>query len=198
MSKEILKLKSGLRRPLSEAARGLTAAERDQDSQQLCRRLRGQDFWQRATTVLFYAPMPTEPDVWPLVQEALAEGKQVALPRYMASQGEYEARRVTDLDADVHRGQFGIREPDDRCPVVDLNRLDFVLVPGLGFDASGWRLGRGKGYYDRLLAEVRGLKCGIAFDWQMVAEVPTEPHDVRLNCILTPTRCLVLSSPCRF
>jgi 5-formyltetrahydrofolate cyclo-ligase len=69
-----------------------------------------------------------------------------------------------------------------------MNRLDFALVPGLGFTTDGRRLGRGKGYYDRVLAQVRGFKCGVAFDQQIVDEIPAEPHDAQLDCILTPTR----------
>jgi 5-formyltetrahydrofolate cyclo-ligase len=71
-----------------------------------------------------------------------------------------------------------------------MNRLDLILVPGLAFDLNGRRLGKGKGYYDRLLAGVSGIKCGVAFDEQVVSEVPAGPHDVRVNCILTPTRWL--------
>jgi 5-formyltetrahydrofolate cyclo-ligase len=56
---------------------------------------------------------------------------------------------------------------------------------------DGRRLGRGKGYYDRLLAAVRGAKCGVAFDQQVVSEIPVEPHDILMNFTLTPTRWLV-------
>jgi 5-formyltetrahydrofolate cyclo-ligase len=63
-----------------------------------------------------------------------------------------------------------------------------VLVPGVAFDLRGRRLGRGKGFYDRLLADAGGLKCGVAFDEQIVTEIPVEPHDVSVDCILTPTR----------
>ena len=85
-------------------------------------------------------------------------------------------------------GKFGVREPAERCAPVPLNRLDLVLVPGIAFDIRGGRLGRGQGYYDRLLSAVTGLKCGVAFDEQIVDAVPVGPLDVRLNCILTPTR----------
>ena len=74
-----------------------------------------------------------------------------------------------------------------------MNRLDLVLVPGVAFDLQGRRLGRGRGFYDRLLADVDGIKCGIAFDEQMVNEVPAGPPDVRLNFILTPTRCVEIA-----
>jgi 5-formyltetrahydrofolate cyclo-ligase len=73
-----------------------------------------------------------------------------------------------------------------------LNRLDFILVPGVAFDLHGRRLGRGRGFYDQLLANVRGRTCGVAFDEQIVRDVPIEPHDVSLNCILTPTRWVEL------
>jgi len=98
------------------------------------------------------------------------------------------ACHVMNLNADLRAGHFGIREPRDNCPVVRSNRLDFVLVPGVAFAMDGRRLGRGKGVYDRLLMSVRGSKCGAGFDEQIVDDLPEEPHDIRLDCILTPTR----------
>jgi 5-formyltetrahydrofolate cyclo-ligase len=68
-----------------------------------------------------------------------------------------------------------------------------VLAPGVGFDAAGGRLGRGRGFYDRLLAHISGIKCGVAFDPQLVERIPMERHDARMNCILTPTRWLEIS-----
>jgi 5-formyltetrahydrofolate cyclo-ligase len=147
-----------------------------------------QDIWRNARAVLLYSPLTEEPDVWPLVQAALTAGKTVALPRYDALGKQYAAGLVRNPDADIHSGQFGIREPKDSCPVVPLNELDLVLVPGIAFDPGGRRLGRGKGHYDQLLPSVRGKTCGVAFDEQLVDEIPVEPHDVRLNFILTPTR----------
>jgi 5-formyltetrahydrofolate cyclo-ligase len=75
-----------------------------------------------------------------------------------------------------------------------LKRLDLALAPGLGFDESGRRLGRGQGYYDRLLAEIIGAKCGVAFDEQVVGQLPAQEHDVSMNFILTPTRWLEVST----
>ena len=91
-----------------------------------------------------------------------------------------------------------MREPREHCAALALNRLDFVLVPGVAFDLDGRRLGRGKGYYDRLLATVTGAACGVAFDRQIVPRVPSEPHDARLNCILTPTRWQLVTGRARF
>ncbi len=138
--------------------------------------------------VLFYAPLPEELDVWQLATKTLAAGKMVALPRFDSAKGTYVACRIQNLTSDLESGRFGIREPKANCPKLALNELDLVLVPGVAFDLQGRRLGRGKGYYDRLLATMRGVTCGIAFDQQILSEIPVEPHDLIVNCILTPTR----------
>jgi 5-formyltetrahydrofolate cyclo-ligase len=135
-----------------------------------------------------FAPLADEPDIWPLLGEALTAGKQVSLPSYVPGPNVYVARRIGDLVRDLVVGKFGVREAAPHCAEIPLNQLDLVLVPGVAFDARGRRLGRGKGFYDRLLADVRGAKCGVAFDEQMVATVPVGPRDIPLNCILTPTR----------
>ena len=144
--------------------------------------------WRGATRVLLYAPLPDELDVLPLLRNALLSGKQLALPRFDPIQKSYLACQVLNLDDDLRVGHYGIREPGINCRVIPLNRLDFVLVPGVAFAMDGRRLGRGKGIYDRLLTSVRGSKCGAGFDEQIVDGLPEEPHDIRLDCILTPTR----------
>jgi 5-formyltetrahydrofolate cyclo-ligase len=133
-------------------------------------------------------PLSGEPDIWPLAAVALASGKTVTLPRFVPEFGGYQACAFAGGLTDLAPGQFGIGEPAAHCPTFSLKQLDLALVPGIGFTLDGGRLGRGKGYYDRLLAEVPGFKCGVAFDCQVTTSLPMEPHDVRLNCILTPTR----------
>jgi 5-formyltetrahydrofolate cyclo-ligase len=154
----------------------------------LCARLREQRAWCGAKSVLLFAPLFEEPDIWPLLTEAIAAGKSIALPAFVPGTSVYTARQIIEPTRDLVLGRFGIREPAATCPEVALNRLDLALVPGVAFDTRGGRLGRGKGFYDRLLPAVNGLKCGVAFDEQIVDAVPVGPMDVRLNCILTPTR----------
>jgi 5-formyltetrahydrofolate cyclo-ligase len=154
--------------------------------------LEQQASWQAAGCIFFYAPMETELDVWPLLEKALQQGKIVALPRFYPSTNGYVPCRVTDPAREVRLARYGIREPLSGKEIVALNRLDFALVPGVAFDLQGHRLGRGTGYYDALLVEMRGKTCGVAFDQQIVREVPVEPHDSDVNCILTPTRWIEL------
>ena len=180
--------KASLRQRVRDALRSLSPADRLAGSIQACTRLQQEPVWREATWVLLYAPLPDELDVLPLVRDALLAGKSVALLRFDPVQKIYLACRVVNLSDDLRIGHHGIPEPSDNCPVVRLNQLDFVVVPGVAFAMDGRRLGRGKGVYDRLLTAVRGSKCGAAFDEQIVDDLPVEPHDIRLDCILTPTR----------
>jgi 5-formyltetrahydrofolate cyclo-ligase len=179
--------KAALRKELRRLAAGHTAAERAAASEQIRQQLRAQPQWQQARAVLGFVPMPEEPDIWPLVTEALAAGKRVALPRYDPANDRYWAHEVKDCLVEVGPGYHGIGEPLASCARFDLKALDFIMAPGLGFARNGSRLGRGKGYYDDLLRGASGWKCGVAFDWQIVAEIPTDGRDVFLDCIMTPS-----------
>ena len=180
--------KAALREQIRARLKNIPATVRVTISAQICQRLRENEVWSKACSVLFFAPMASEPDVWPLLAEALQTGKLVALPRFDPEKKNYAACEIRNLAEDLVSGKFGIREPHNSCPTLPLNRLDLILVPGVAFDLHGRRLGRGKGFYDQLLADVRGTTCGMAFDEQIVADIPMEPHDIPLNCILTPTR----------
>ena len=174
------------RRELRRAVAAMPAEARAAGSAEIRERLTGGPVWRAARSVLFYAPRPDEPDLWPLLAAGLAAGKAVYLPRHVPEGDFYEAAQVRDPERDVTVGRFGVREPTTAAPAEGQNQLDLVLVPGLGFDPDGWRLGRGRGYYDRLLATFRSPACGVAFTEQMIARVPREPHDVRLDWIVTP------------
>jgi 5-formyltetrahydrofolate cyclo-ligase len=187
--------KAALRQLLRAELNKITPTEREAASRQACTRLEQQPVWQKAKSVLFYAPTPEEVDVWPLLVDSLSAGKAVFLPRYDVEEKTYVVCRFTDAVGDLRAGQFGIREPHETCAKISSNRLDLILVPGLGFDLAGHRLGRGKGFYDQLLTALQGTTCGVAFDQQIVARVPAEPHDIRLSCILTPTRWSCASDP---
>ena len=196
-SDSILETKASLRQRLRERLKAMPPVERATGSANLCGLLREQSIWKQARCVLFYAALSDEVDIWPLLEVAIAEGKIVALPRYRSEQECYGAARLQNPGNDTKTGEFGIREPTADCTGVPLNQLDLILVPGVGFDLSGRRLGRGKGYYDRLLTGVRGAKCGLAFEKQIVMAIPTEPHDITLDYIATPTRWLAVSANAR-
>lgn len=188
MTTPLAEAKAALRADIHARLQALPHGHRTVKSAQVCARLTAAELWQQAGAVLLFAPLPDELDIWPLLSLALGAGKTVAMPRFDRATKTYAAAIVRNAENDFVPGHFGIREPAAACAVLPLNRLDLVLVPGVAFDLDGGRLGRGKGYYDRLLASVRGTTCGVAYDEQFVAAVPVGPHDIRLNHILTPTR----------
>lgn len=186
--------KAEIRSRVRALLRAMPVEQKRADSEQACARLGRQQVWQQAKTVLFYAPLADEPDVWPLLLEAFRAGKLVALPRFDGPRAGYEPALIKNPDTDLVVGKLGIREPAPHCGRIAGNQIDLVLVPGVAFDVHGHRLGRGKGYYDRLLPALGGVKCGVAFDEQVLEDIPAEPHDYTLQFVLTPTRWIVARS----
>jgi 5-formyltetrahydrofolate cyclo-ligase len=193
MSSETPHSKSQLRRELRLILEKIPEGERNGESVKAVERLRVQAIWKKAGSVLFYAAICGELDLSPLIDSALEAGKTVLLPRFALETASYEAVRVLEFKRDCAPGKFGIAEPGPHCAAYPLKSLDLALAPGLGFDLDGRRLGRGRGFYDRLLAQIAGAKCGVAFDQQIVGEIPAERHDVHMNFILTPTRWIKIS-----
>ena len=146
-------------------------------------RLRNLACWSTARTILAYHPLPDEVDLLPLLREAetkvwifpRVDGDSLTLHRWSP-----EARWLT--------GPFGIREPDpDGWPAVGVDTIDLALIPALAFDRAGNRLGRGKGYYDRFLgvAGFRALRIGIVTERFLLGGIPTEPHDIGMDLVVT-------------
>jgi 5-formyltetrahydrofolate cyclo-ligase len=179
--------KAAFRQKILERLEGMSPTHRAEASALACKVLERQQAWQRAQSILFYASTALELDVWRLVEDSLAAGKLVALPRYEPSGDRYAACRIQNAGADLAAGRFGIREPAAHCEQLDFGRIDLVLVPGVAFDNSGRRLGRGKGYYDRLLEQAQSRTCGVAFDEQVVTELPHEAHDIQVDSLVTPS-----------
>lgn len=180
--------KAAIRNRIRACLKLVTEDERLQASEQACKLLETQEVWKNARSVLFYVPLKDELDLSRLWESALLDQKVLALPRFAPELEGYVACHLKDRTELTSSGRFGILEPSGICPVYPLKQLDLVLVPGVAFDKNGRRLGRGKGFYDRLLKDVSGTKCGVAFDQQIERDLPVEPHDVHLNCILTPAR----------
>lgn len=178
--------KSNFRQQIREMLGKVSLAVRTVESHDLCRRLEPQVH--SAHTILFYAPLADELDVWPLLEKLLKTPTVCALPAFDDATQFYSARRVKNLEEDIFTGKFGVSEPLLECEEIPLNKFDLVLVPGVAFDMQGNRLGRGKGFYDRILAQASGIKCGISYDFQLLEAIPTEAHDAKVDFIFTPSR----------
>ncbi len=163
------------------AARRIWQAQTEEDlrrmGQRMCARLFGRAEWQQAGVILSFVPLPSEPDISPALDRALAEGKILAVPR-VREQGRMEWVRITGL-GELQPAAYGIREPVDG-PVLDPATLPLhtlALVPCLAADRQGVRLGRGGGYYDRFLAQYKGRRLLICPAALLADELPREPWD---------------------
>lgn len=183
--------KEELRRELRRRLRALTPTEREQAGAEIARRLWTLPEVADAGTLLLFASLRHEVPTDPIAEEARRRGIQAIYPRCLPATRELALHRVHAGDA-LRPGEFGIREPDAACPVVAVEEIDVALLPGLGWDRQGGRLGRGAGYYDRLLAapEWRALRCGLFFAVQEVDSIPMDPWDVPLEVVVTEEEVL--------
>jgi 5-formyltetrahydrofolate cyclo-ligase len=159
--------------------------ERRARSERLLARLIGLPEWQAARRVLLFAPLPLEPDLDLLWSGGALAGKECAYPRVAGMKMHLLAVRSL---ADLQPTRWGLREPPSEGSAgIALDEFDLVLVPGLAFDGNGGRLGRGGGFYDRLLAGKRPVTraLGVAFAFQIVPELPLAPHDVVMDAVIT-------------
>ena len=152
-----------------------------------CLHLSALPSYRSASTVLWYVNMPAELSTRAAIEEALAEGKRVAVP--WCDGDELGLWRLESL-AELVPGTWGIPEPSAARRGAPERRivpaaLDLVVVPGLAFDRRGRRLGHGKGYYDRLLARTPAVRVGLCYEVQVFPEVPAGPHDAPMDWLVT-------------
>lgn len=178
--------KAAIRAEARAFLRALPAAERAAAEAEIARRVWDVPEVAAARTLFLYASLPEEVGTDEIAAEARRRGIALVYPRCLP-EGRMVLHAVDSLDA-LRPGRFGIREPDaDACPVRDVGDVDAALIPGLGWDRAGHRLGRGGGYYDRLLAhpDWRGFRCGLFFAAQETPSIPREAWDIRLDAIVT-------------
>ena len=149
-------------------------------SENICEALLHHPRWQQAESVLAYSALPDEPSLTSLLQTALQQGKRVLLPVVVGD--DLVLRLYQGQDA-LHEGAFSILEPQgEDFPLSRYPEIDLVLVPGVAFDKAGHRLGRGRGYYDRLLPRLpQAFKLGVCFPFQIIESVPTSEHDISVD-----------------
>lgn len=180
--------KARIRRKMRSVLACLSSSSKSNADAALVGRLLSSDEFGRAQSVGMYVPIAKwEVDVTGAIYAGLDQGKNIALPRWNAAAEEYEFAAIKQW-SQLSPGRFGILEPCAKCPKVKGNLLDAVFIPGLAFSLAGGRLGRGGGFYDRLLKDVRSARCGIAHECQLLDSLPEDPWDQKMERILTPNR----------
>ena len=173
--------KEKVRERLKREREMLSKEQVQQDSEKICMKLRGHIWFWHADTVCFYYPLGNEVNLLPLAQEALACGMKVAFPRV---HGEVMDFHLVSSLGDFAKGCFQVMEPTGGEMIQSEEPL--VLVPGVGFDFYGNRMGYGQGYYDRYFSKHPSCrKVGIAYSQQLVESLPKCHYDVHMDGIVT-------------
>ncbi len=168
----------------------ITPEDRHEQSIQACRRLVSLPDVQRSSIVMLYMPLPSEVDLTTAAVRCFQMGQTVCVPTVDWNRQEMTATEVTSFDDEgIHVDERGLRTPTAGRPIPG-ESIDVVVVPGLAFDAEGWRLGRGGGYYDKFLGRIgkRTRLIGLGFDEQIVEHVPHDSHDIRMQAVITDRR----------
>jgi 5-formyltetrahydrofolate cyclo-ligase len=179
--------KSIVRRQLREMLAAQPAEQRHRLSVAACCLLSSTAEFENARVVMLFLSTPHEVDTAPLALKAWQAGKTVVVPKVSWDQRRMLPVEISGLqDASFTTTGPGIREPIGGQPI-PVDMIDLVVVPGLGFTEQGYRIGRGMGFYDRFLAQTEfiGVSCGLAFDEQILPELPVLDHDVPLSMLVT-------------
>lgn len=140
--------------------------------------------FEEAETVLLYYSSGSEISTNEIFRVCLEKGKKVAFPVCLDKDGTMEFFTVRD-EHDLAEGMYGIKAPAEGCPRLICDEKCLCAVPGLAFDRKGYRIGYGKGYYDRYLACFPGVSVGLCYDALLCEELPVNEYDIKVNYLIT-------------
>ena len=173
--------KKELRRVIRERKRAMTNADIEARSAALGKAFTESELYKKADTIYGYLPYNQEVRTVPMLEQALRDGKKVAVPKVFGD--EMEFIYLTDL-TQVEKGYAGIPEPVADSPIAHDEKA-LVLMPGLAFDAQGHRIGYGGGFYDKFLQrEPEHPTLALCYEFQMLEHLETEAHDIPVDCVL--------------
>ena len=194
-----------IRKELNYLRNSLSESVRDEANSAICDTLGNLDEVENAGLIAAYMPLGKEVDL--TVFFAKFAEKRYAFPRCINTEREhlpkYEMVEVpgtafsnNEVDIFFVIGEYGISEPEKGLPAISVKDIDVWLIPGVGFDKTGNRLGRGGGVYDRLLSGVDGVKIGIGYEVQLIDRVPAGPEDQLMNLIVTEGKTIRFEDRC--
>jgi 5-formyltetrahydrofolate cyclo-ligase len=185
--------KNKIRIKLLQKMHSVITEEIERRSQHVKENIKKLSIYKNANSIMVYYPLKGEVDLLGMIRKDLEfKVKRVAFP--VIKQGELVPYCIKDLEKDFCRGSLGIKEPDTtKTSPLPIDELDLVLVPGLAFDRTRNRLGRGKGFYDRFLKRcpAKTKKVGVAFEFQILENLPVSiPNDEKLDLVVSENSCI--------
>jgi len=186
------KVKVSLRQELKNLRESLSPAQRAAAAMAAEAKILDLPEWKKAQVVCLYASFKGELPTTQLLHKVLNSEKRCVLPK-VNSEGQPELYEIKSFQ-DLELSSLEILEPKINCARINPAHIDFFLVPGIGFDRQGNRLGHGAGFYDRLLAQASPTTflLGYGYDFQVINAIPHEAHDIVMHAIATPSQIIYI------
>jgi 5-formyltetrahydrofolate cyclo-ligase len=184
-------MKDKIRQELTLKRRDLSKKEVLEKSNKIKKRLFELNEFKKASNNLFYVSYDNEVYTHEMIKESISSKKNVIVPMCDKEERCLILSKLNNWD-DLEQGSYGILEPrKEKVKEFSINNVDLIIVPGLGFDENGNRIGHGKGYYDALLKNSKNaLHIGLSFESQIVKKIPIEAHDLPVHIIVTEKRVI--------
>ena len=176
--------KKKVRKKVKTSLETLTDEKRVEYTKQISTKLYGLKEWKQAKLIGLTISIPPEFPTLHIIEQAWKEGKEVAIPKCNPEDKTMQFKKITSFEQ-LESVYSGLLEPVETTLNVMAEDMDLLIVPGLAFTRDGYRLGFGGGYYDRFLSGYKGVTISLAFECQLIDELPTELHDIPVHQIVT-------------
>lgn len=181
----LLQIKKELRTVVKNKLKEMGAIEHKSKSEKIQEHLSSTSLWKEVSTIAITISRGNEVDTYQIIKKAWTEGKKVVVPKTYPKKKEMVFFQITSFD-ELENTYFQLKEPKETvCFPYRREDIELIIVPGVAFDRKGNRLGYGGGYYDRYLDHYKGNTCALAFEEQLVSEIPLESYDVPVQMIVT-------------
>lgn len=179
--------KQKLREKILEKLHNISKEVKEKKVKELKKKLFSSEEFIRAKCVMFYVSKHYEVDTHEMIDESIAMGKKVVVPITLKEEKTLKPSELRDRKKELIKSHYGIHEPHEKhIRPVPLEEVDVIIIPGLAFDRSGYRLGHGGGYYDRFLekAPSKIVTIGLAFDFQVMDDLPKHANDIPVKKLI--------------
>lgn len=183
---------TSVRKKILAKRAGITKSFVNKASKKIYQRLIKTKEYNNAKTIMFYVSKDNEVETRFMIEGTIKRNKKICVPKTDRINYRLYPIMIKDIDKDLELGNFGLHEPRlDRRKMVPITKIDLIITPGIAFDRDGYRLGWGKGYYDRFLENTGRIpKIGLAFDFQVVPQLPRDSHDIPVDMVITEKRIM--------
>ena len=182
-----------LRKQIIEHMNSLSEEQYTTLSEQIAFSLYAQKEWAEAKTIGITLSMENEVNTYPIIEKAWEEGKKVVVPKCNKETRTMSFRKISNFDQ-LKTVYMNLREPiPELTEEVNADEIDLQIVPGVAYTERGERIGYGGGYYDRYLVHYKGKTLSLAYDFQMVKQIPVEPFDKNVEKIITEKGTMVIN-----